>query len=147
MSRVRASVVIPGRPDEAEALWLDQTRWQSWIDGFAHIQRQDATWPEPGSELRWVSGPRGRGAVAERVTGRRPGESLTIETEDAKLNGVQTVQFVPGEDETRVMLTLEYRLKDRTAPLSRFFVRRALRDSLARTLRRFANERRAELSL
>jgi hypothetical protein len=147
LSRVNASVVVPGRPAEAEALWLDETRWPSWIDGFGHVQDKTDNWPEPTARLRWVSTPHGRGLVAEEVTGRRPGESLALEVEDAKLTGTQTVVFAPGEHETRVTLTLEYELKDRTAPLSRFFVRRALKDSLARTLRRFANERRAELSL
>ena len=44
-------------------------------------------------------------------------------------------------------LTLEYTLKDRT-PLTPIldlvFIRRALRDSLQRTLARFGHERRAE---
>ena len=148
MKRVSASVVVPGRPEEAEALWVDPTRWASWIDGFGHVQAIDDAWPEPGSRLRWASLPRGRGLVAERVTGRQPARSLTLEVEDEKLHGVQTVTFGPGEHEVRVTLTLEYELKDRTSPVvDRFFVRRALRDSLARTTRRFGHERRAELDL
>jgi Polyketide cyclase / dehydrase and lipid transport len=148
VKRVSASVVVPGRPEEAEALWIDPVRWASWIDGFGHVQALDDAWPEPGARLRWASVPRGRGLVVERVTGRRPAASLTLEVEDEKLHGVQTVTFSPGEDEVRVTLTLEYELKDRTSALvERFFVRRALRDSLARTTRRFGHERRAELEL
>jgi Polyketide cyclase / dehydrase and lipid transport len=145
VTRVQASVVVPGRPEEAEALWLDPARWASWVDGLAHVQSLDDAWPEPGARLRWISVPRGRGLVAERVVGRRPGQSHTLEVEDAKLTGTQTVVFQPGEHEVRVTLMLDYALKDRTAPIGRFFVRRSLRDSLARTVRRFANERRAEL--
>jgi hypothetical protein len=143
---VHASIVVPGRAEEAEALWLEPARWASWVDGLAHVQSLDDSWPEPGARLRWVSVPRGRGLVAERVIGRRPARSHSLEVEDEKLTGTQTVVFEPGEDEVRVTLTLEYELKDRTPRLvDRFFVRRALRDSLARTVRRFAHERRAEL--
>jgi hypothetical protein len=144
--RVHASVVVPGRAEEAEALWLDQVRWASWIDGFGHVQSIDAHWPEPGARLRWASVPRGRGLVVERVVGRQPARSLTLDVEDEKLQGTQTVTFVPGQDEVRVTLVLEYELKDRTPGLvDRFFVRRALHDAVDRTVRRFGYERRAEL--
>jgi uncharacterized membrane protein len=144
--RVHASTVVPGRPEEAEALWLDPIRWPSWVDGFGHVTSIDESWPEPGARLRWESVPRGRGLVAERVVGRRPARMLALEVEDAKLHGTQTVSFEPREDEVRVTLVLEYALKERTPGLvDRFFVGRALRDSLARTVRRFGHERRAEL--
>jgi hypothetical protein len=48
-----------------------------------------------------------------------------------------------------VSLTLEYRLKERspiTPLLDLVFIRRALRDSLQRTLERFGHERRAEVT-
>ena len=146
MKRVQATVVVPGRAEEAEALWLDPARWASWIDGFGHVQSIDEAWPEPGARLRWTSLPRGRGLVAERVLGRQPARSHTLEVEDEKLRGRQVVVFDPREDDVRVTLALEYELKERTPALvDRFFVRRALRDSLARTVRRFGHERRAEL--
>ena len=146
MRRVHASVVVPGRAEEAEALWLDPVRWPAWIDGFAHVQSLDDAWPEPGARLLWVSVPRGRGLVSERVIGRRPAHSLMLDVEDEKLQGTQSVTFAPGDDEVRVTLVLEYELKDGTPGIvDRFFVRRALRDSLARTVGRFAHERRAEL--
>jgi uncharacterized protein YndB with AHSA1/START domain len=147
VKRVRASAIVPGRALEAEALWLDRTRWPSWIDGFGHVVRLDDAWPAPGSRLRWASPPRGRGLVEERVLEHVPGERLVAEVEDERLHGTQTVEFVPSEHEVSVRLTLEYSLKERTFPLvDRFFVRRALQDSLRRTVARFANERRAELS-
>lgn len=146
MRRVHASTVVPGRAEEAEALWLDRVRWPAWIDGFASIQTIDDHWPEPGSRLRWVSVPRGRGLVEERVIGRQPARSLTLQVEDEKLDGTQTVTFDPGDDDVRVTLSLEYELKDHTpGVVDRFFVRRALRDALDRTVRRFGHERRAEL--
>ena len=144
--RVEASVVVPGRAAEAEALWLDRTRWASWVDGFASVKSLDPTWPEPGAELRWVSRPRGRGLVAERVVEHDPGRTLAFAVEDERLNGLQRVTLTPGRDEVGVTLSLEYTLKERTAPVvDLFFVRRALRDSLRRTVTRFAIERRAEL--
>ncbi|MEA2291761.1 MAG: hypothetical protein QOF17_781 [Solirubrobacteraceae bacterium] len=145
--RVRASVTVPGRAEEAEALWLDPSRWASWIDGFGHVVALDPAWPEPGARLRWASVPRGRGLVEERVTGRRPAHSHAVAVEDERLAGTQRVTFSPGEHEARVTLELEYELKARTAPLvDLLFVRRSLRDSLARTLTRFGHERRAELT-
>jgi uncharacterized membrane protein len=146
VSRVQATVTVPGRPAEAEALWMDRSRWASWIDGLAHVERLDPAWPEPGTRLRWSSRPRGRGLVEERVLSRRPESAIELAVEDAKLHGTQRVEFQARGDAVRVTVTLQYSLKERTFPLvDRFFVRRALRDSLRRTLARFAREREAEL--
>jgi uncharacterized protein YndB with AHSA1/START domain len=143
---VRASVTVPGRAHEAEALWLDPTRWASWIDGFAQVVVMEGEWPEPGSRLRWRSVPRGRGLVEERALAYDPAERIVLDVEDEKLRGTQAVWFAPSGDEVTVTLTLEYELKERTPPLvDHFFVRRALQDALRRTVARFANERRAEL--
>ena len=147
MKRVRASVTVPGRAQEAEALWLDETRWPSWVDGFGHVVLEDPDWPAPGTRLRWASPPRGRGLVEERVLEREPAERLVLAVEDERLTGTQEVRFDAGDGEVTIVLTLEYSLKERVAPLvDLFFVRRALRDSLRRTVTRFANERLAELS-
>jgi uncharacterized membrane protein len=147
VKRVRASVTVPGRSREAEALWLDEARWPSWVDGFGHVVVRDPDWPAPGTRLRWTSPPRGRGLVEERVLEHAAGERLLLAVEDERLDGTQEVRFEPSDDEVTVVLTLEYSLKERTFPLvDRFFVRRALQDSLRRTVARFANERRAELS-
>jgi Polyketide cyclase / dehydrase and lipid transport len=146
MRRVQASVTVPGRPQEAEALWLDRSRWASWIDGFAHVERIDPSWPAPGARLRWTSVPRGRGLVEERVVAHDPARRLELDVEDERLRGTQRTTFAPGDDEVRVTLALEYELKERPFPLvDRLFVRRALQDALRRTLTRFAHERRAEL--
>jgi hypothetical protein len=144
--RVQASVTVPGRPEEAEALWLDRSRWAAWIEGFASVERLDPGWPEPGSRLRWVSVPRGRGLVEERVLAYEPARSLELAVEDEQLHGTQRTTFDAGEHEVHVTLELEYRLKSRTPWIvDRFFVRRALADSLRRTVTRFGHERRAEL--
>ena len=145
MRRIQASVVVPGRAEEAEALWLDVSRWAAWIDGFATVDRLDPGWPKPGSLLRWVSVPRGRGLVQERAVGYEPARRIELEVEDEQLRGVQRTRFEPGEDEVRVRLELEYELKERTFPLAGFFVRRALQDALSRTVTRFGHERHAEL--
>jgi polyketide cyclase/dehydrase/lipid transport protein len=146
MRRVAASVTVPGRAEEAEALWLDRDRWASWVDGFAHVERIDPGWPEPGARLRWVSVPRGRGLVEERVLAHEPARRLELAVEDEQLHGTQRTRFEPGEDEVRITLELEYELKERPFPLvDRLFVRRALQDALRRTVARFGHERRAEL--
>jgi hypothetical protein len=87
--------------------------------------------------------------VEERVREYLPAERLLLDVEDERLQGTQEIRFEPSADDNQVtvLLTLDYRLKERTFPLvDRFFVRRALQDSLRRTVARFANERRAELS-
>jgi hypothetical protein len=148
-ARVSASAIVPGRVVEAEALWYDPHRWAAWIDGFGHVAKLEGEWPQVGARLLWDSRPQGRGRVAERVTAYEPRAGQTLEVEDGKLTGIQAVTFDPVGDEVRVSLTLEYTLKDRT-PLTPIldlvFVRRALRDSLKRTVARFGHERRAEVT-
>ena len=148
MSRVAADIVVPGRAAEAEELWYDRHRWPAWIDGFGHVLGLEGDWPQVGAQLVWVSPPRGRGRVQERVTAYEPRGGQTVEVEDKRLRGTQTVTFEPAGDEVRVTLTLDYELKERTVvtPLvDLFFIRRELGDSLRRTLTRFRHERRAEL--
>jgi hypothetical protein len=148
MSRVAADIVVPGRAADAEELWYDRHRWPAWIDGFGHVIALDDDWPQVGAQLKWVSPPRGRGRVQERVTAYEPRSGQTVEVEDERLRGTQTVTFEPAGDEVRVTLALDYELKDRTlvTPLvDLLFIRRELGGSLRRTLARFAHERRAEL--
>jgi hypothetical protein len=149
VSLVSAAVVVPGRVADAEALWYDPHRWPAWVDGFGHVVKLEGDWPEVGARLLWASRPKGRGVVAERVTAYEPRTGQTLEVEDEKLSGIQSVVFEPAGDEVRVTLTLDYSLKQErrfTPLLVRFFVRRAMRDSMRRTLTRFGHERRAELS-
>jgi polyketide cyclase/dehydrase/lipid transport protein len=146
MPRVSATTVVPGRVSEAEGLWYDSHRWAAWIDGFGHIATLDDEWPHPGARLVWDSRPKGRGRVLERAVAYEPRDGQTVEVEDEKLTGRQSVAFAPEGDEVRVNLTLEYSLKDGNPVLDVLFIRRALRDSLRRTLTRFAHERRAEVT-
>jgi hypothetical protein len=146
---VRAAVTVPGRVAEAEELWYDPHRWAAWIDGFGHVAKLEGEWPHEGARLLWDSRPNGRGRVDERVTGYEARAGQTLEVEDQRLAGTQRVSFDPDGEQVRVSLTLEYRLKDRspiTPLLDILFIRRAVRDSLRRTVDRFGHERRAEVT-
>jgi hypothetical protein len=148
MGRASASITVKGRAAEAEALWYDRHRWASWVDGFGHVVLMEGDWPEVGARLIWDSPPGGRGRVQERVVAYELRTGQTLEVEDTTLTGRQTVAFTPGLEETEVTLTLEYELKRRnlfTPLVDLLFVRRAMGDSLRRTLRKFANERAAEI--
>jgi Polyketide cyclase / dehydrase and lipid transport len=147
VSSVSASTSVPGRLAEAEAVWYDPHRWPSWVDGFGHVVKLEGDWPQVGARLLWQSPPKGRGLVQERVTAFEARTGQTLEIEDERLRGLQTVAFEAVGDDVRVTLALEYELKE-GGPLSplvdRFFVRRSLGDSLRRTVTRFGYERRAE---
>ena len=144
--RVSVTTTVPGRVVEAEELWYDPHRWAAWIDGFGHVAKLDGEWPQVGARLLWDSRPQGRGRVLELVVAYEPRAGQTLEVEDEKLTGVQTVAFEPDGDQVRIILTLEYSLKEGNRLLDLLFVRRAVRDSLNRTLTRFAHERRAEVT-
>jgi hypothetical protein len=146
MPRVSAATVVPGRVADAEELWYDPHRWAAWIDGFGHVATLDEAWPRTGARLVWDSRPQGRGRVLERAVAYEPRAGQTVEVEDEKLIGRQTVAFEPIEDQVRISLTLEYTLKDGNPVVDLLFIRRALRDSLRRTLTRFTHERRAEIT-
>jgi polyketide cyclase/dehydrase/lipid transport protein len=144
--RVSVTTTVPGRVAEAEELWYDPHRWAAWVDGFGHVAKLEGEWPQVGARLLWDSRPQGRGRVLELVVAYEPRSGQTVEVEDEKLTGVQTVVFEPDGDEVRVNLTLEYSLKEGNRLLDLLFVRRALRESLNRTVTRFAHERRAEVT-
>jgi len=148
MGRAKASISVPGRAADAEALWYDPHRWQAWIDGFGHVVSLSDGWPNRGAELVWESPPGGRGRVTERVVAYEMRTGQTLEVEDATLTGTQKVAFEPGPEAVEITLSLEYRIKDRTAltpVVDLLFVRRAMTDALRRTVTRFANERKAEI--
>jgi hypothetical protein len=146
--KVSASIVVPGRISDAEAIWFDVRRWPTWVDGYGHLAKAEGAWPEVGAQVQWNSPPAGRGRVVERVLRHDPRVEQVVEVEDGKIRGRQTVAFeAVGTEETRVILSLDYELKERNAltPLvDVLFVSRAMRDSIKRTLAKFANECRAD---
>ena len=148
MGKVRAAQFVLGLAFEAEQLWYDPKRWPGWIDGFSHVVKLEGDWPGVGARSVWESRPGGRGRVVERVTVYEARVGQTVAVEDERLRGTQAVSFEPGPDGVEVALELEYELKDRN-PLTRLtdalFIRRALRDSLKRSLLRFARERRGDM--
>lgn len=148
MGRARASISVPGRTAEAEALWYDPHRWPSWVDGFGHLVTLEGEWPESGARVVWKSPPGGRGLVQERVVSYEIRTGQTLEVEDETFSGRQQVAFKPRPDDVEITLTLEYELKERNAltpVVDLLFIRRAMNDALRRTLARFANERKAEI--
>jgi hypothetical protein len=146
VSKVAARALAPGPPDDAERLWYDLLRWPAFMDGFGAVVRRDEDWPRAGT-LIWDSTPHGRGRVLEAVVRHEPGAQVA-EIEDERLRGVQTLTFQQRPDgDTLVTLALEYALKERnpfTPLVDVFFIRRAVRDAMHRTLTRFARERRGE---
>ena len=148
MPGVRATQAVPGLASEAEELWYDPRRWPAWVDGFGHVVKLEGEWPGVGARSVWESRPGGRGRVVERVTAYETRVGQTVAVEDERLRGTQTVSFEPGPDGVEVALELEYELKERNplTPLTdALFIRRALRDSLKRSLLRFARERRGDM--
>jgi uncharacterized membrane protein len=148
MGRARARVVVAGPIAEAEALWYDLRRWASFVEGFATVVRVDGEWPHSGARLTWDSIRAGRGRVVERVVEHEPRVGQTVQVDDPKLRGTQRVAFAVADAElVEVSLELEYALKSGGAAgrvVDALFVRRALTDSLRRTLIRFARELEAE---
>ncbi|MEA2425476.1 MAG: hypothetical protein QOH13_1886 [Thermoleophilaceae bacterium] len=140
---VVADVDLPPQP--ALRLWTDTSRWPTFVDGFSRVVQIDANWPEPGSKVVWESGAAGRGRVTERVIELT---DTTFETQvfEQQLSGRQMLQFDVGE----VVMELEYELQ-KGGPLrgltDALFIRRALSDMLARTLRRFSTEAAEEAAL
>jgi hypothetical protein len=148
MGRVRAELQLPGvATSDAEELWYDTRRWPTFVDGLGHVFKVDEGWPrEPGAVVVWDAKPGGRGRVLERVVSFEARVGQTLEVEDEKIHGRQTIGFQPGGDGCAVSLELEYAIKqDRGVPavVDFLFVRRPMRDSLKRTLARFEREVRA----
>ena len=146
MARVHSEVPSELPPDEAFRLWTDLTRWPTFIDGFGHVDRVDDTWPNEGAKLVWNSVPTGRGTVTERVITSEPGATFVTRVFDERAVAVQTVRFT----EEATAIELDYELQSKT-PLNRLvdvlFIRRAQRDALTRTLRRFAIEAAEQAAL
>ena len=149
MGRASASVEVPGLASEAEALWYDPVRWPAWVDGFGHLLELSDGWPASGQAV-WNSVPGGRERVIETVTVYEPRAGQTLAVEDSRLRGTQRVDFTPGPEHTKVTLSLEYEIKERTPVtwlVDFLFVRREVVASLRRTLARFARERGGDMEL
>jgi len=149
---VKTQLQLPGvATSDAEELWYDTRRWPTFVDGFGHVNRVDEGWPrEPGAVVVWDSKPGGRGRVLERVVSFEARVGQTVEVEDEKIHGRQTIGFEPNARGTTVTLELQYAIKqDRGVPavVDLAFVRRPMRDSLKRTLARFEREARAPTDL
>jgi hypothetical protein len=125
-------------------------RWSTFVEGFAHELERSPEWPAAGARVVWESTPAGRGRVTEKVVeGEGPDRFVTLVFED-RLHGTQTFRVVESEGGSRAELALEYELT-KYGPLSALadaiFIRRAIRDSLRRTLSRFSVEAEEEAGL
>ena len=151
MRAISARRVLPGASvADAEALWHDLARWPGFVDGFASVGRLEGDWPRPGARLVWDSRPGGRGRVVEQVVALEPGASHRVRVEDPQLHGEQTARFAAVANSCEMTLELVYELKRPGfggALTDVFFVRHALRESLRRTLHRFAIELQADREL
>jgi uncharacterized membrane protein len=141
MGRVKAEVEVNALASAAEELWYDTSRWPTFVDGLAHVEKVEGDWPRAGRVL-WDAKVDGRGRVDERVTDHEARVGQTVRIEDAKITGTQRVEFLPTDAGCKVTLILEYRLKadPPVRQLIDLFARRPLRDSLQRTLQRFRRE-------
>jgi hypothetical protein len=142
MARIERPGFAPVTALVAQRLWLDTSRWPTFVDGFGHVLEKDPDWPEPRSKVVWQSGPAGRGRVTERIRERGDGFVAT-DVFDAQMAAIQAIRFEPAEDGCNVVLSLDYTLAS-GGPLRKLtdvlFIRRSLAMALERTLRRFSTE-------
>jgi hypothetical protein len=148
--RASAQADLVLTPEAALRLWTDVDRWSTFVEGFGRTLERGAEWPAAGARVVWESTPSGRGRVTEKVMeGEGPDRFATMVFEE-RLNGTQTFRVVESEAGSRAELSLEYRLT-KYGPLSAvadaIFIRRAIRDSLRRTLYRFSVEAEEEAGL
>jgi hypothetical protein len=140
--RASAITVVPLSPNDALSLWTDVDRWPSFVEGFARRLSLAPEWPQQGARVVWETNPDGRGRVTETVTDNRS-DRFSTQVFEERLMGTQTFQVAPANDGSEVLLSLDYDLTGH-GPLrglaDAIFIRRALRDSLRRTLFRFAIE-------
>lgn len=147
--RASASGRVPISPEEAVDLWRDMRRWPSFVEGFARVIEPPRGWPDPGAKVVWESGPEGRGRVTEKVVSSSA-RSFATRVAEERLLGTQTFRAEPAEDGAVIAIELEYELTSQS-PLrgvtDALFIRRALRDALGRTLRRFRVEAQEDAGL
>ena len=149
MRTARAGATLPLSPTDALALWSDVERWPSFVEGYARRLELSPAWPEKGARVVWESVPDGRGRVTETVLENSADRFSTQVFEEALL-GTQTLRAASSGEGSEIELTLEYQLT-KYGPLGgvadALFIRRALRDSLRRTLFRFGIEAEEEAAL
>jgi hypothetical protein len=148
--RASAQADVALTPEAALRLWSDTDRWPSFVEGFARMLERDPGWPGGGAKVVWESTPAGRGRVTEKVVEGEGPDRLVTRVFEERLRGTQTFRVVESEAGARAELALEYELT-KYGPLSAvadvIFIRRAIRDSLRRTLSRFAVEAEEEAGL
>jgi hypothetical protein len=140
MKVVRAVGVVEAPGIEAEQLWLDRSRWASWLEGFSHLVTLDDGWPVDGRRV--YDGPRGR--VLEKILRHTAGSGYAATIEDARMTGVITVTFETDNVRTRITVELDVEPKEQLAPGRRWWLRRKLREEWETSLRRFGYELAAE---
>lgn len=149
MRRAAATSTVPLPPHDALRLWKDVERWSTFVEGFARTLELAREWPEEGARVVWESNPEGRGRVTETVMHNAP-DCFSTQIFEEALMGTQTLRALPAGDGAGVELSLEYELV-KYGPLrfvaDAIFIRRALRDSLRRTLFRFEIEAEEEARL
>lgn len=149
MRTAGAGTDVPLAPAAALALWADVSRWPSFVEGFARLVENDPGWPAPDARMVWESVPAGRGRVTEKVVESSEDRIATMVFEE-RLAGRQEFRVAPGPRGAAVELSLEYTLT-KYGPLGvvadALFIRRAIRDSLRRTLFRFGVEAEEEAGL
>jgi hypothetical protein len=150
MRTARADAEVALTPEAALRLWTDLSRWASFVEGFARVLEADREWPAHDSRVIWESIPAGRGRVTEKVVEPPAAGAFATMVFEDRLAGRQTFHAVESAGGARVELTLEYTLT-RHGPLGAvadaIFIRRALRDSLRRTIQRFAVEAQDDAGL
>lgn len=150
MAVARAWTRVPLPFDEAYALWVDHSRWPTFVDGFGRVDRVDDSWPHEGAKLVWSGVRGGRGTVTERVVRALPPRQHEVNVFEEKLAGTQRVTFTAEDEGTLVELELDYKVSvgGPLRPLvDVLFIRRAQNDALARTLRRFTTEAAEQAAL
>jgi hypothetical protein len=146
---VSARIDLPATVAQAEAVWYDTARWPAFVDGLRRVVSVEGPWPQAGARVEWESHPGGRGRVVERVAEHAAGRGQALDVQDDGATGRQAVAFAApdGGEGVRMTLSLDYALRRRT-PLTPLvdvlFIRRSQRESLERTLTRFAAELAAD---
>jgi Polyketide cyclase / dehydrase and lipid transport len=146
----RAQTDLVLTPEAALRLWSDPDRWATFVEGFSRVLERDPSWPSGGAKLVWESSPAGRGRVTETVLEAEGPDRFVTRVFEERLHGTQTFRVVESEGGSRAELALEYELTKYgalSAVADAIFIRRAIRDSLRRTLRRFSVEAEEEAGL